>query len=67
MIGIPNLPCPAPVTRSLIRMANTPPVQLRWDGWLRPRDEAAAAATSGSDSKAGGGDRRLPLRMAYAA
>ena len=47
-------------------MASAPPVQLRWDGWLRPRDELAAAATSGSASKAGGGDRRLPLRMAYA-
>lgn len=66
MIGIPNPPCPAPVIRSLIRMASAPPVQLRWDGWLRRRDESAAAETSGSNSKAGGGDRRLPLRMAYA-
>jgi hypothetical protein len=47
-------------------MANRPPVQLQWDGWLRPRDEPAAVATGGSDLQPDGDGKRLVLRVAYA-
>jgi LytTr DNA-binding domain len=51
---------------SFIRMANQPSVQLRWDGWLRPRDELVGVRASGSDSRASGADMCRPLRTAYA-
>jgi LytTr DNA-binding domain len=67
-IGSPTShPVPAdPVIRSLIRLANSPPVQLRWDGWLRPRDEVAGTRTSGSDLRSGGDVARLPAVTLYA-
>jgi LytTr DNA-binding domain len=51
---------------SFIRMANQPSVQLRWDGWLRPRDELVGVRASGWDSRTSGADMRRPLRTAYA-
>jgi LytTr DNA-binding domain len=54
-----------PVIRPLIRLANRPAVQLRWDGWLHPRDEPAGARASGPDLRANGDDHRLPPRAIY--
>lgn len=47
-------------------MTNPPPVQLRWDGWLRRRDEQAGARPSGSDLQSSGDGGGLAAHVVYA-
>lgn len=51
--------------RSLIKLASPPSVQPSWDGWLRRRDEAPAAKTSGTPEGTDRGEARLSTRTAY--